>query len=68
MSINENDKCCKIRDFSKDSSKVWENCLLIINENSNFGENGQFGKNLSKVWQKLKQDDKRRMSLIMGFY
>ena len=42
--------------------------LLIISENSNFGENGQFGKNLSKVWQKLKQNDKRRMSLIVGFY
>ena len=42
--------------------------LLIISENSNFGENGQFGKNLSKVWQKLKQGDKRRMSLIVGFY
>ena len=64
----ENDKCCKIREFGKDSSKVWENCLLIISENSNFGENGQSGKNLSKVWQKLKQDDKRRMSLIVGFY
>ena len=23
---------------------------------------------LSKVWQKLTQDDKRRMSLIVGFY
>ena len=64
----ENDKCCKIREFGKDSPKVWENCLLIISENSNFGENGQFGKNLSKVWQKLKQDDSRRMSLIVGFY
>ena len=64
----ENDKCCEIREFGKDSSKVWENCLLIISENSNFGENGQFGKNLSKVWQKLKQDDRRRMSLIVGFY
>ena len=53
----ENDKwhkCCKIREFGKDSSKVWENCLLIISENSNFGLNGQFGKNLSKVWQELK--------------
>ena len=64
----ENDKCCKIREFGKDSSKVWENCLLIISENSNFGENGQFGKNLSKVWQELKQDDKKRMSLIVSFY
>ena len=62
----ENDKCRKIREFGKDSSKVWENCLLIISENSNFGENGQFGKNLSKVWQQLKQDDKRGMSLIVG--
>ena len=50
------------------SQKEPENCLLIISENSNFGENGQFGKNLSKVWQKLKQDDKRRMSLVVGFY
>ena len=32
-----------------------------------FCENGEFGKNLSKAWQKLKQDDKRRMSLILGF-
>ena len=45
------DKCCKIREFGKDSSKVWENCLLVISENSNFGGNGEFGKNLSKVWQ-----------------
>ena len=57
------------------NSRIWqgiikglENCPLIISENSNFGENGQFGKNLSKVQQKLKQDDKRRMSLIVGFY
>ena len=64
----ENDKCYKIREFGKDSLKVWENCPLIISENSNFGENGQFGKNLSKVWQKLKQDDNRRMSLIVGFH
>ena len=64
----EKDKRCKIREFGKDSLKVWENCLLIISENSNFGKNGEFGKNLSKVWQKLKQDDKRRMSLIVGFY
>ena len=62
------DKCCKIRKFAKDSSKVWENGLLIISENSNFDGNGEFGKNLSKVWQELKQDDKRRMSLILGFY
>ena len=33
----ENDKCCKIREFGKDSSKDWENCLLIISKNSNFG-------------------------------
>ena len=64
----EKDKRCKIREFGKDSLKVWENCLLIISENSNFGKNGEFGKNLSKVWQKLKQDDKRRMSLIAGSY
>ena len=54
------------------NSRIWQgfikNCLLIISENSNFGENGQFGKNLSKVWQMLKQDDKRMMSLIVGFY
>ena len=65
--LYENDKCYKIREFGKDSSKVLENCLLLISENSNFGENGQFDKNLSKVWQKLKQDDKRRMWLIVGF-
>ena len=35
---------------------------------SNFYENGEFGNNLSKVSQKLRQDDKRRMSLIVGFY
>ena len=35
--FNENDKCCKIREFGKDSSKDWEICLLIISENSNFG-------------------------------
>ena len=64
----ENDKCCKIREFGKDSSKVWENCRLIISENIKFGENGQSGKNLSKVWQKWKQDDKRRMSLTASFY
>ena len=49
----ENDKCCKIREFGKDSSKDWENCLLKISKNSNFGLNGEFGKNLSKVWQKF---------------
>ena len=38
-----------------------------MSENSNFGENGQFGKNWPKVWQELKQDDKKRMSLIVGF-
>ena len=48
--------------------KVWENWLLMISENSNFVKNGEFGKSLSKVWEKLKQDDKRRMSLIVGFY
>ena len=64
----KNDKCRKIREFGKDSSKVWENCLLIISGNSNFGENGQFGKNLSKVWQELKQYDKKGMSLIVGSY
>ena len=36
--------------------------------NSNFVKNGEFGKSLSKVWQKLKQDDRRRMSLIEGSY
>ena len=35
--FNENDKCCKIHESGKDSSKAWENCLLIISENSNFG-------------------------------
>ena len=52
----ENDKCCKIRQFNEDSSKVWENCLLIISENSNFGKNGnlariyqRFGKNYNKM-------------------
>ena len=64
----EKDKRCKIREFGKDSVKVWENCLFIISKNSNFGKNGEFGKNFSKVWQKLKQDDKRRMSLIVGSY
>ena len=48
--------------------KVWENWLLMISENSNFVKNGEFGKSLSKVWEKLKQDDKRRMSLIVGSY
>ena len=47
---------------------VWENWLLMISENSNFVKNGEFGKSLSKVWEKLKQDDKRRMSLIVGSY
>ena len=68
--LYENDKCCKVCKFGKDSSKVCENCLLMISnfyKNSNLGENGEFGKNLSKVWQKLRQDDKRRMSLIVGF-
>ena len=40
----------------------------MISENSNFVKNGEFGKSLSKVWQKLEQDDKRRMSLIVGPY
>ena len=48
--------------------KVWENWLLMISENSNFVKNGEFGKSLSKVWEKLKQDDKRRLSLIVGSY
>ena len=39
---------------------------MIISENSNFGKNDEFGKNLSKVWKKLKQDDKRRILLIVG--
>ena len=54
--------------IGEDSSQVWENCPLKISKNSNFGENGKFGNNFSKVWQKLKQDNKRRMSLIVGFY
>ena len=37
-------------------------------KNNNLGENGEFGNNLLKVSQKLRQDDKRRMSLIVGFY
>ena len=37
-------------------------------KNNNLDENGEFGSNLSKVLQKLRQDDKRRMSLIVGFY
>ena len=32
-----------------------------------FYENDKFGKNLFKVWQKLKQDKKRGMSIIVGF-
>ena len=32
-----------------------------------FYENDKCGKNLFKVWQKLKQDDKRGMSIIVGF-
>ena len=32
-----------------------------------FYENDKFGKNLFKVWQKLKQDEKRGMSIIVGF-
>ena len=69
--LYENDKCCKVCKFGKDSSKVCENCLLMISnfyKNNNLGENGEFGTNLSKVLQKLRQDDKRRMSLIVGFY
>ena len=31
-----------------------------------FYENDKFGTNLFKVWQKLKQDDKRGMSIIVG--
>ena len=52
--LYENDKCCKV---GKDSSKVCENCLLMISNfynNNNLCENGEFGKNLSKVWQKLR--------------
>ena len=37
-------------------------------KNNNLGENGEFGNNLLKVSKKLRQDDKRRMSLIVGFY
>ena len=29
--------------------------------------NDKFGKKLFKVWQNLKQDDKRGMSIIVGF-
>ena len=32
-----------------------------------FYEDDKFGKNLFQVWQKLKQDDKRGMSIIVGF-
>ena len=32
-----------------------------------FYENDNFGKKLFKVWQKLKQDKKRGMSIIVGF-
>ena len=32
-----------------------------------FYENDKFGKKLFPVWQKLKQDDKRGMSIIVGF-
>ena len=31
-----------------------------------FYENDKFGTNVFKVWQKLKQDDKRGMSIIVG--
>ena len=68
VGFNENDKCCKIREYGKDSSKVWENCLSIIGENSNLEKMANLARYLSKVWQKLTQDDKRRMSLIVGFY
>ena len=32
-----------------------------------FYENDKFGKNFFKVWQKLKQDEKKGMSKIVGF-
>ena len=57
----------KFANLARVHQRSGKNCLLMISENSNFGKNGQFGKNLSKVSQKLKQDDKRRMSLIVGF-
>ena len=35
--------------------------------NSDFTKMTNLAKNLFKVWQKLKQDDKRGMSIIVGF-
>ena len=53
-----------IKGLAKYSNKMTKKDILT---NSDFTKMTNLAKNLFKVWQKLKQDDKRGMSIIVGF-
>ena len=53
-----------IKGLTKYSNKMTKKDILT---NSDFTKMTNLGKNLFKVWQKLKQDHKRGMSIIVGF-
>ena len=52
-----------IKGLAKYSNKMTKKDILT---NSDFTKMTNLGKNLFKVWQKLKQDHKRGMSIIVG--
>ena len=53
-----------IKGFAKYSNEITKRGILT---NSDFTKMTNLEKKLFKVWQKLKQDDKRGMSIIVGF-
>ena len=54
--------------FIKGLAKYSNEIKRGILKNGDFTKiNDKFGKKLFKVWQKLKQDDKSGMSIIVGF-
>ena len=69
--LYENDKCCKVCKFGKDSSKVCENCLFMISnfyKKNNLGENGEFGnKQFIKGFAKIKTRWQKKDVLNCGF-
>ena len=53
-----------IKGLAKYSNEITKRGILT---NGDFTKMTNLEKNLFKVWQKLKQDDKRGMSIIVGF-
>ena len=51
--------------FAKYSNKMTKKRHL---DKWRFYENDKFGKNLFKVWRKIKQDDKRGLSIINDIF